>query len=536
MWDKHFTTFALGHEAIDENGVYWSGLFVADDGRIAKVRSRGDLPLALEGISSDVKTILSTASLTLAHSLGSAGENWTSKLVDLTAVVKATSVIRSRMADGSRRRTRQVLARFLCAASAGRTTLADAEQLLEGRDPDPERAADIVFHLPAMARLLARAARRQGEARRIIRFEITAHRALLRESAHPIRFNTLSLTEDVEQREMDCYTRRAQLMLDIELDPHDLAGSGDLRIRLLRTHGLAHPEENDVAYNQFLDLCMNSSNASLRGLAELSRAERQLNSARSLLLSPREGLLPEYDPIGTSTGRIVMRAPGLQWLAKEHRAAVVARDGHSLVYVDYKSFEPNILAICSGDGALLEACHDDLYETICHWLDLASDSREFVKQFFLSFLYGRSRMGLISDLQRHIRITPEDAEARFGAMESQLKAASSFKRRLEREVSSTGKAHTIEGNWRAIPREKSYLALNHYLQGTAALVFKLAIAKLFPPASRIRLIAPMHDAVLAEVPSTERKAYAEEIVSEMQAAANEVLGSPIAAVEQDWAR
>ncbi len=535
MWDKAESTWALGRNAMDASGVYWRGILIRAGVAPFHVLKRGDLRRAfatVPRIGSSV--IFGTACSALATSLPRDEESVLERLVDLNMCIRATTRSWSR-GGGRSVRTTKILARFLRAACAGEHSLKDCERLLRGEVPSIG-ADRWDTYLDNLARMITRSARKNGELRRVLTIEIPASRALHLQSRNRVRVKSVEFRKRVDAVDKERRTLHGKILLRLNLDPRDLSRSPKLRAQVLSSAGYADADEPDIGYFPFLQRCKNSRRGDLASIAQLWKLDRKASALKSLAYASEEGAIPVFDSIGTSTGRVVMREPGLQWMAKEDRGLIHAGPGFCLRYLDFDCFEPTILAVCSEDEALIEACRGDLYMALSEWLGLpgSPEDREFTKVFFLCLLYGRSRRGLTLDLVRHGSMGQDAAGQAIQRLESHIPSAMAFKRGLESNAEETGRVTTILGNWRAIPPGRSYLALNHFLQGTGALIFKLALARSFAKVPEMRLVAPMHDAILASVPIAVSDHAVNEIQESMRGAAKSLIGREIAVSVKPW--
>lgn len=535
MWDKAESTWALGRNAMDASGVYWRGIIVRPGVAPLPVVKRGDLGRAFASVPRNGGSVIfGTACSSLATCLPEDEDTLLEHLVDLNMCIRATTRSWSR-GGGRSIRTSQILARFLRAACAGEHSLKDCERFLRGEAPGGG-SEGWDTHLDNLARMLTKSARKNGELRRVLTVEIPANRTLHLQSRNRVRVESVEFRNRVDAVDKERRTLHGKILLRLNLDPRDLSRSPTLRAQVLSSVGYADADEPDIGYFPFLQRCKNSQRGDLAGIAQLWKLDRKASALKSLAYAPEEGAIPVYSSIGTSTGRVIMREPGLQWMAKEDRGLIHAGPALCLRYLDFDCFEPTILAVCSKDEALMEACEGDLYMSLSKWLALpgSPDDREFSKVFFLCLLYGRSRRGLTLDLVRHASMGHDDADQAIQRLENHIPSAMEFKRGLECEAEETGRVATILGNWRAIPSGRSYLALNHFLQGTGALIFKLALVRSTAKVPEMRLVAPMHDAILASVPKAEGDRAVEAIQESMRGAAESLIGMEIAVSEKPW--
>lgn len=262
----------------------------------------------------------------------------------------------------------------------------------------------------------------------------------------------------------------------------------------------------------------------LHRLAKLKRDRRVLDQLGMV----REGLVePDFECVGTVTSRILMKEPSLQNLSKRFRDVVVARDGFSLVYVDYDAFEPHILAWMSRDEALLSMCRSgDPYAVLAETIG-GNHLRKAAKTLFLSYSYGMGEVGLGAWASKLLGITANEGAQVAKSVVSLFPSVEKWKGSVFRTLEEKGRVGTRNGNFRyrltggeLLPKERRW-AISQVVQGTGSLILKHAILKA-SSLERTQLLLPMHDAALFEVPSSSSGA-GERLIAAFRAASAEVL-------------
>lgn len=243
--------------------------------------------------------------------------------------------------------------------------------------------------------------------------------------------------------------------------------------------------------------------------------EARVNRRILFRMGGQSGLcFPIYDTVGTVSGRIIAIDPQLQYLKKQYRKAIAARSGYTLIYVDYSHFEPNIMASITNDPHWLNLCKQtDLYDALA--IELLGDSqfRDTVKQLVLSYSYGMTSGGLVCFL-RDNGFTEEDAQKIIiTKLVPLFSGVEVWKTSILNGLLRTGRIETIFGSHRyrgksgALDAKERRWAISQVIQGTGSLILKKAIIRIRQSLSEVRLLLPMHDALLVEAP--------EECVSEM---------------------
>jgi DNA polymerase I-like protein with 3'-5' exonuclease and polymerase domains len=189
---------------------------------------------------------------------------------------------------------------------------------------------------------------------------------------------------------------------------------------------------------------------------------------------------PLFKGFGTSTGRIILRAPALQNLNSKYRYLLKDEclpDDKRYVYIDYGQFEAGVLAGLTGNKSFIGLYEQDkVYEMLAA---KAKVDRKKAKKIFYCFIYG----GIIWRGAESFFTT-------YGLKQSIDK--------VEEKAFSDGFVETPLGNRRKINTdEDKRLILNHYVQGTSSLIFKQALIDVHNTyRHKVRLVLPMHDAAL----------------------------------------
>jgi hypothetical protein len=236
---------------------------------------------------------------------------------------------------------------------------------------------------------------------------------------------------------------------------------------------------------------------------------------------------------GTNTGRNAPRgfafAPAV-WV----RHLIRPEPGKALFYVDYSAQEPHIAAYSSGDENMIAAVQSgDCYLWFAKAVGLVPPDatkashktyRDLVlKPFFLSVNYAATaqgvagRIGKSPDYVEHRLLTPHQRLFRTYWQWSD----GAFNAAMENAGMVTAMGWPMQVT--AATRHRSIR--NHRIQAAGADILRIAITALV--ANGVRVVAPVHDAVLCECRITrleETKAVIERVMLE---AAEVVLGHPI---------
>jgi DNA polymerase I-like protein with 3'-5' exonuclease and polymerase domains len=259
------------------------------------------------------------------------------------------------------------------------------------------------------------------------------------------------------------------------------------------------------------------------------RSDRDVNIISRLYGSDSRAY-PRFQPQGTVTSRILVSDPYLQQLRRKHRGILTADKGFGLAYLDYRQFEPGVLAGLSGDPALTAAYNSkDLYTTLAEALfpdQIVPDARNLCKRMFLGFCYGMSK----DHIATVVAGPGADAEAvgemlsRVNTFFGRFTALEAFKRDTEEQLSQSGFVQTLFGNRRSrthsgkLQPEERRWAVSQVVQGNASLIFKEALLRLQERFGPNAIVLPMHDAVLMQFETGEVRKSTSDASALMKAA------------------
>lgn len=215
---------------------------------------------------------------------------------------------------------------------------------------------------------------------------------------------------------------------------------------------------------------------------ELERAQRNFDCMIVLSAIRKDINLckPLFKGFGSSTGRIILRAPALQNLNSKYRNLLKNEsllDDKRYVYIDYGQFEAGVLAGLTGNKNFIGLYEQDkVYEVLAA---KAKVDRKKAKKIFYCFIYGGIKWR-----------GAENFFTTYGLMQSIDE--------IEKKALSDGFVETPFGNRRKITADEDrHLILNHYVQGTSSLIFKQALIDVHNTyRHKVRLVLPMHDAAL----------------------------------------
>lgn len=239
------------------------------------------------------------------------------------------------------------------------------------------------------------------------------------------------------------------------------------------------------------------------------RVKSDYNGFLKYILENKNLIYPEFDCIGTITSRILVRYPNIQQLKRENRNIFKAKDHYTLLYCDYKQFEPGILASLSKDKIMKRFYNSgDIYEEFSLFIFNNKTLRKEAKVLFLSYLYGMSNPKLTTSINRIIKSKGLKKNASATDFFSKFKNMEKFKEKYT-EISidrgfvkssfSLRRNLKLKNNNKAYKSEERFV-LSQIIQGTASYILKKSILDCMND-KKIEFLIPMHDAVLFQVPS-----------------------------------
>ncbi|MCX4727221.1 DNA polymerase I [Streptomyces sp. NBC_00963] len=261
-----------------------------------------------------------------------------------------------------------------------------------------------------------------------------------------------------------------------------------------------------------------------------------------------------------ATGRLSSTDPNLQNIPVRtdegraiRRGFVVGEGYESLMTADYSQIELRVMAHLSEDAGLIEAftSGEDLHTTVASQVfgveksAVDPEMRRKIKAMSYGLAYGLSAFGL----SQQLNIEAGEARGLMDTFFERFGGVRDYLQRVVEEARATGYTQTMLGRRRYLPdlnsdnrqrREMAErMALNAPIQGTAADIVKVAMLKvdraLAGAGLASRMLLQVHDEIVLEIASGERKQVEEILRREMAAAAQ--LRAPLdvsVGVGADW--
>jgi DNA polymerase-1 len=188
------------------------------------------------------------------------------------------------------------------------------------------------------------------------------------------------------------------------------------------------------------------------------------------------------------------------------RRCFVAEPGHSICSVDYQAQELRVLAALSGDRTMIRAfeTNDDLHQITA---DASSVTRKVGKMANFLTVYG----GGPKTLAEQAQIDFPTARKVLDGFSKTYPGVARYAKRLAGEAVRTGHIITPVGRRLPVDSSRSYSALNYMIQSSSRDVTCRALIRLHEAGFTPYLRLPIHDEIVASLPSGKAERGAAEI-------------------------
>ncbi len=260
----------------------------------------------------------------------------------------------------------------------------------------------------------------------------------------------------------------------------------------------------------------------------LSKLKSTYTDALQEQINPETGRVhTSYHMSGTSTGRLSSSDPNLQNIpirtedGRRIREAFIAKDGYTLLSVDYSQVELRLCAEIANVKALKNAFNDgvDIHSLTASKVfntplnEITPELRRQAKAVNFGIIYGISGWGLAKQL----RCDPKTANNFIKQYLSTFSEIQDYMEECKDEARKYGFVKTLYGRKCFTPNINAQIpmikqgaeraAINAPLQGTAADIMKIAMGKIPCALTKANLNAKMllqvHDELIFEVPKQE---------------------------------
>lgn len=235
---------------------------------------------------------------------------------------------------------------------------------------------------------------------------------------------------------------------------------------------------------------------------------------------------------GTATGRLSSKNPNLQNipargnLAKQVRSAFVAKEGFSLISLDYSQIELRLLAHFSENPALIKAFEngEDIHArtAVSIFGESNSNYRAIAKSINFGLIYGMGAGKLADEISIDKKFAKEYIERYFAAFGT----IKEFLENIKNQAKNEGFITTLLGRKRFFDFDSANgmqiamferEAVNTKFQGSAADIIKLAMIKIRPELNEnANLLLQIHDELIFEARDEIAENFAQKMQNEMQ--------------------
>lgn len=217
---------------------------------------------------------------------------------------------------------------------------------------------------------------------------------------------------------------------------------------------------------------------------------------------------PTIRPLQARTARMSISDPPLQQLPSGDwriRRMFIAGEGLSLVSVDYKAVELRVLAALANEETMKAAilAGEDLHDTTATLIfgpDFTKAQRKLAKNAAFGKVYG----GGAAALARNAGSTVSVMQEVIKGFDRAYPGIRKYSRTLQ-ESSEYGSLAVVTATGRPLPldRDRTYAATNYVVQSTARDVLAQGLLNIEAQGLLPYARLPIHDEVLAEVPSND---------------------------------
>lgn len=193
------------------------------------------------------------------------------------------------------------------------------------------------------------------------------------------------------------------------------------------------------------------------------------------------------------TGIPAQTLPASDWTI---RRCFIADPGHTMVSCDYQAQELRVLAALSGDRNMIQAFEEgaDLHQMTA---DASGVERSIGKTVNFAYVYGSGPKNIADTCG----ITVGKAREVIKGFERTYPRVKALSDRLSKEAERTGYITTPTGRRLRVDKDRGYSALNYMIQSTSRDITASALLRLDEAGFTPYLRLPIHDEILACVPS-----------------------------------
>jgi DNA polymerase-1 len=193
------------------------------------------------------------------------------------------------------------------------------------------------------------------------------------------------------------------------------------------------------------------------------------------------------------TGIPAQTLPGKDWIV---RRCFLADEGHSMVSVDYQAQELRVLAALSGDPTMRKAFETgaDLHQITAN---ASGVDRKVGKTVNFAYVYGSGPR----NIAEQCGIPVDTAKSVIAGFEQSYPKVKEYTEKLQRQAVFDGCITTPFGRRLPVDESRPYAALNYMVQSSSRDITAQGLLRLHAAGFTPYLRLPIHDEVLASLPT-----------------------------------
>lgn len=265
-----------------------------------------------------------------------------------------------------------------------------------------------------------------------------------------------------------------------------------------------------------------------RALASFSKKDREKNWLGMYL--PKRGVVrPRINLLGTQTGRCGSKPSTgfIYTMGKAFRGLVDPPEGYVIVELDYHSEEIGCQAYLSGDRTMAEMYEGpDYYTSIAQRLDPTVKDKHDPKRKKYKVISLMSNYGCGAAHLAEIAGIPEDeARKTLNNLKKMFKTYWNYVRKCL-DMCDEGSFMAFSDGFRITNRGGKVTSLGNWpFQGVGALILRKLLVGMYK--ERVRIVAPIHDAIAFMCKEEEWREVADKVANIMREVSKECLGTVV---------
>lgn len=330
-----------------------------------------------------------------------------------------------------------------------------------------------------------------------------------------------------KSEQLECLKLKEQFIRSSAEKCNDLAPEDKTELdKYVHIHQELVPLKQDIEANgfklntQMLSKVKTQSLNKAKSDSHWEKLDKNFN-ALELAIDGNQKLNTKISLIGTRTHRITTRRFNVQGLSKEVKQLILPTQFNKVFMIDFKAFEPSVLAYLANDNHLKEYLNGSqgLYDTLLNNLSLPAIHRKLVKRAFIgSFLFGGNFKSDKFKLNQYISEDEWNKAMNKFSNVIKLKEQISNKKTVKMPYGITHDMKHCHGS--------SIMAL--YVQTASSYIFKAILWEVYQHQCNqkdFRIMLPIHDAIMIECNTDE---VADRVRQLMETSANRLFGDNFA--------